>query len=52
MRGIFYIIALFSLLNGDELTEALAKIIIKILGSTLIIKYQRSSKNSRRECGF
>lgn len=25
MRGIFYIIALFSLLNGDELTEALAK---------------------------
>lgn len=25
MRGIFYIIALFSLLNADELTEALAK---------------------------
>ena len=25
MRGIFYTIALFSLLNADELTEALAK---------------------------
>lgn len=25
MRGIFYIIALFSLLNADELTEALVK---------------------------
>ncbi len=52
MRGIFYIIALFSLLNGDELTEALAKNNNQNSGSTLIIKIPKKLQNSRRECGF
>lgn len=48
MRGIFYIIALFSLLNADELTEALAKIIIKILGSTLIMKIPKKLQKFKK----
>lgn len=53
MRGIFYIIALFSLLNADELTEALAK--NNNQNSWEHFDYENTKeapKNSRRECGF